>query len=145
MHRSLDSELVSENFTPDHACQLLTKLQSLDGDFRKVYFELIDLVDEEDALENEQATMDTLSVCLQALSTPTEPLIAPTADHRRPLSSKFSRTQTGLNQIDKVTGPICQMLRKCYTCNTPSRMDLQEMQSKAYLILETTTVKLSNV
>ena len=46
--------------TADHARQLLTKLQTLDSDFRRIHFELIDLIDEADtgALDTEQDTID---------------------------------------------------------------------------------------
>lgn len=48
--------------TPDRARQLLTKLQTLDSDFRTVHLELIDLIDEAntDALDAEQERLDKL-------------------------------------------------------------------------------------
>ena len=93
MHRLLILELVSEleetsdqPHTPDHARQLLTRLQSLDGDFQRLHFELIDLIDEKDTdtLETEQDIVDkhaddvSAIVCLQALSTPTDVVVPPT-------------------------------------------------------------------
>jgi hypothetical protein len=41
--------------TSNHARQLLTKLQSLDEDFKKHHFELIDKIDD---LEKEQTVLD---------------------------------------------------------------------------------------
>ena len=93
--------------TAEHARQLFTKLQALDGDFRKLHFELIDLTDDADTLEAEQATMDrhdddvsTLSVRLQVLlSTLADLIVTPTSDCRRPLSRKLSRVQGGLTRL----------------------------------------------
>ena len=44
----------------DSARQLLTKLQTLDSDFKRIHFDLIDLIDEADptTLDNEQAIFD---------------------------------------------------------------------------------------
>ncbi len=94
--------------TFDHARQLLTKLQSLDEEFRRLHFELIDLINEDDTLETEQATMDkhddvfTLTVRVRALLTPAESFFTHTApDDRKPLSRKLSRVQAGLNRINE--------------------------------------------
>ena len=63
--------------TPDHAHQLLTKLQSLDEDFKRHHFELTDIVDGDDNLEKEQTVLNkhdndvtSLLVRLQTLLTP---------------------------------------------------------------------------
>ena len=97
--------------TADHASQLLTKLQTLDSDFRRIHFELIDLIDEADtgALDTEQDTIDkldddvsSLTVRLEALTsmaTPAPALVAPPLD-RRPLTRKLSRIKSGLDRID---------------------------------------------
>lgn len=98
--------------TAEHARQLLTKLQTLDSDFRKIHFELIDLIDEEntEALDTEQGAIDkldddvfNLNARLEALLRPTMPVPAPVAPplDRRPLTRKLARVQTGLNRIDE--------------------------------------------
>ena len=102
--------------TPDCARQLLTKLQTLDSDFRTVHLELIDLIDEAntDALNTEQERLDKrdddvsgLTVRLEALMNPATPPTAPVAPplDRRPLTRKLARVQTGLNRIDEAITP----------------------------------------
>ena len=98
--------------TTDHARQLLTKLQTLDSDFRRIHFELINLIDEAntDALDTEQGIIDkldddvsSLTVRLEALirpATPTAVPVAPPLD-RRPLTRKLSCIETGLNRINE--------------------------------------------
>ena len=74
--------LADQPRTADHAQELLTKLQTIDSDFKKLHFELIDQIEEEDneTLEREQGVMDKfgddvsdLTVRLRALLTPTTP------------------------------------------------------------------------
>lgn len=105
--------------TRDHARQLLGKLRSLDEEFRRLHYELIDLIDEgsDDALEAEQATLDkhdddvaTLTVRVETLSMSTHHT---SADHARPavipdprkaLSRRLSRVEAGLKRIRDVVG-----------------------------------------
>jgi len=79
---------------------LLTKLQTLDSDFRRIHLELVDLIDEEDteALDAEQGAIDkldddvsSLTVRLQALVEPATVTTAPVAPplDRRPLNRKL--------------------------------------------------------
>lgn len=100
---------VDQPRTPDHARQCLTKLQSLDNDFRKVHMQVIDLIDEtdNDSLGAEQLIMDShddavanFTVKLESLITTT--IVAPTASttlDRRPSTRKLARIRTGLNRI----------------------------------------------
>ena len=115
--------------TPDRARQLLTKLQTLNSDFRTVHLELIDLIDEAntDALDTEQERLDKLdddvsglTVRLEALMNPATPPIAPVAPplDRRPLTRKLARVQAGLNRIDEAIAPTdtpveCALLSQC--------------------------------
>ena len=112
--------------TPDHARQLLTKLQSLDEDFKKHHFELIDIVDGDDNLESEQVVLDkhddhitSLSVCLHALLTPASTPVSPAADGRKLLSHKLSHLEAGLSRIDDLVStpsdpPIeISLLKQC--------------------------------
>ena len=81
---------------PDHARQLLGKLRSLNGEFRQLHYELIDLIDadNEEALETEQAVLDKhddnvamLTVCLETFFTSAGHASAPvTPDPHKPLS-----------------------------------------------------------
>lgn len=81
-------EAADQPRTPDHARQLLTKLQTLDSDFRTVHLKLIDLIDEAntEALDAEQERLDKLdddvsglTVRLEALTNPATPPTAPVA------------------------------------------------------------------
>ena len=93
----------------------MTKLQTLDSDFRTVHLELIDLIDEAntEALDADQERLDKLddvsglTVRLEALMNPATPPIAPVAPtlDRRPLTRKLARVQTGLNRIDEPIAP----------------------------------------
>lgn len=48
--------------------QMLKKLEDLDGDFRTHHLSLIDLVEDEETLETEQVTLDTMMmICLLSL------------------------------------------------------------------------------
>lgn len=86
----------------DHTRQfILTK--RLDEDFKKHHFELIDMIDDDDYLEREQAVLDkhddditSLSVRLQTLLTPSTTLVTPAADSRKLSSRKLSCLQAGL-------------------------------------------------
>ena len=82
----------------DPAHQLLTKLQTLDSDFKKAHFDLIDLIDEADttSLENEQAVINKFdddvsdyTVRLEALikRAPLATPVVPPPD-RRPLTRR---------------------------------------------------------
>ena len=65
--------------TPDRARQLLTKLQTLDSDFRTVHLELIDLIDEAntEALDAEQERLDKLDDDVSGLTVRLEALMNP--------------------------------------------------------------------
>ena len=96
------------------ACQLLTKLQTHDSEFRKAHFDLIDLIDEADttSLDNEQAIIDKFDDDISNYAARLETLIkrapvAPAAaatvappDRRSP-TRKMSRIRAGLEQVDK--------------------------------------------
>ena len=51
-------EITDQPRTADHASQLLAKLESLDGEFKAIHFEIIDLIDESEDLEKEQTVLD---------------------------------------------------------------------------------------
>ena len=55
-------ETTDQPRTPNHARQLLTKLQTLDSEFRTIHFQLIDLIDEAntEGLDAEQGRLDKL-------------------------------------------------------------------------------------
>ena len=82
-------ETADQPRTPDRARQLLTKLQTLDSDFRTVHLELIDKANTE-ALDAEQEGLDKLdddvSVRLEALMNPATLPTAPVDG--RPLTRK---------------------------------------------------------
>ncbi len=152
VHRSLVLDLVLENLRILWASLTLptmlvnccmTKLQSLDEEFRRLHFELIDLIDEEDTLETEQAIMDkhdddfsTLTVRVQALLTPAESVVTHTApDDRRPLSRKLSRVQAGLNRIDETvlttaTPVEHSLLRQCQEELSDYKKDLAALYNE---------------
>ena len=44
--------------TADHTSQLLAKFESLDGEFKAIHFEIINLLDESEDLEKEQTVLD---------------------------------------------------------------------------------------
>ena len=115
--RILELEGITDvNRIADSARQLLTKLQILDSDFKRIHFDLIDLIDEADTttLENEQAVIDKFDddvheriVRLETLlkRAPVAPLTTPAVPppDRRPLTRKMSRIRTGLGQVnDKI-------------------------------------------
>ena len=102
-------EISDQPRTPDHARQLLTKLRSLDEDFKKHHFELIDIIDGDEDLERVQSIIDkhddditSLSVRLQTLLAPskTKTPVAPAADGRKLLSRKLAHLESGLSRID---------------------------------------------
>ena len=115
-------ETTDQPRTPDHARQLLTKLQTLDSEFRTIHFQLIDLIDEAntEGLDAEQGRLDKLdddvaglTVRLEVLMNPATPPTAPVALplDRRPLTHKLARVQTGLNRIDEAIAPCCSLRR----------------------------------
>ena len=121
--------------TPDHARQLLTKLQSLDEDLRKKHhFELIDTIDGDDVLEKEQTVLDkhddditTFSVRLQTLLTPTKTVVTPTTDSRKLLSRKITRLEAGLSRTDNTISatPIePSLLKQCQEQLSDYKKDL---------------------
>ncbi len=82
--------------------------QATSAGCKRLHFELIDLIDEEDLLEAEQAVMDkhdddlaALTVRVQTLLGRTDSSVTTTADRRKPLSRKLSRVQAGLKRIDE--------------------------------------------
>ncbi len=93
---------VDQPRTADHARQLINKLQSIESDFKKLHFEIIDLIDEDDAdsMETEQGVIDKFDDDVSdVLMTPTSPGAVPVTppDRRR----KLSRIQTGFDRIDE--------------------------------------------
>ena len=95
------------------ARQLLAKLQTLESDYKTIHLQIVDLINEEDndALDAEQARLDTLdddvsglALRLEAMIAPTQPDVpdTPALDHR-PLNRKLARVQAGLNRIDEAT------------------------------------------
>ncbi len=102
---------VDQPRTADHAKQQLNKLQSIESDFKKLHFELIDLIDDEDedAMETEQGVIDKfdddvsdITIRLEVLMTVTPLGAAPvTRPDRRQLTRKLSRIQTGLDRINE--------------------------------------------
>ena len=107
--------LADQPRTADHAQELLTKLQTIDSDFKKLHFELIDQIAEEDneTLEREQGVMDKfdddvsdLTVRLHALLTSTTPTgVTAMALDRRPFTRKLSRVRAGLERIGGEVAP----------------------------------------
>ena len=94
--------------TPKHAQQLLEKLKSLDGEFRELHYEVIDLIDEggEDTIEAEQVILDKHDDDVAALTVHLESLLVATVsvpDIRKPLTRRLSRLQVGLRRIDDLT------------------------------------------
>ncbi len=95
---------VDQPRTADHAKQLLNKLQSIESDFKKLHFELIDLIDEEDedAMETEQGVIDKfdddvsdITIRLEVLMTVTPLGAVPvTLPDRRPLTRKLRISYT---------------------------------------------------
>ena len=83
---------------PDHAKQLITKLEGLDSDFKSHHFEVIDLINAEDeeALSREQDICDkqdddvtSLMVCLRLLAS--KPSAYPSS--HKTLSHKLARLE----------------------------------------------------
>lgn len=75
-------ETADQPRTPDHTRQLL---QSLNEDFKKHHFELIDKVDSDEALEKEQTVLAKhdeipLSIHLQTLLNPPKTVVPAAAD-----------------------------------------------------------------
>ena len=94
--------------TPKHAQQLLEKLKSLDGEFRELHYEVIDLIDEggEDTIEAEQVILDKHDDDVAALTVHLESLLVATAsvpDIRKSLTRRLSRLQVDLRRIDDLT------------------------------------------
>ena len=96
--------------TPDHARQLLARLQTLDADYRSLHLQIFDLISEGDAdtLDIEQRHLDqldddvsSLTVRLRALMQPMDAAPDATLLHRRPLTRRLARVQTGLNRIEE--------------------------------------------
>ena len=86
----------------DHARQLLSKLQTLDADYRALHLEIIDLIDEKEveALEAEQRHIDQLDDDVSDLTVKLQTLIAPStaapdapAIDRRSLNRRLGRVR----------------------------------------------------
>ena len=116
-------EITDQPRTADHASQLLAKLESLDGEFKAIHFEIIDLIDESEDLEKEQTVLDkhdddvsTLTIRLQALSNPKHAKTPSTVDIRKPISRKLTRLEKGLKSIDDIIStdaPERSMIQQC--------------------------------
>jgi uncharacterized coiled-coil DUF342 family protein len=122
-------ETTDQPRTADHASQLLAKLESLDGEFKSIHLEIIDLIDEPDDLEREQTVLDkhdddvsTLTIRLQALSTPKRAKTPPTVDLRKPLSRKLTRIEKGLKSIDDIVSTTAEA--------TPERSMIQQCREQ---------------
>ena len=50
-------EITDQPRTADHVSQLLAKLESLDGEFKAIHFE-IDLINESEDIEKEETVLD---------------------------------------------------------------------------------------
>ena len=103
--------------TSDRAQQLLTKLQTLESDYRTLNLQIVDLIAEEDteSLDAEQTLIDTLDDDVSDLTSRLEALFAPTradapaapALDRRSLNRRLARVRAGLDRIDvSVTADI---------------------------------------
>ena len=95
--------------TPKHARQLSEKLKSLDEEFRKLHYEVIDLIDDDgdSTVEAEQVILDKhdddvseLTVRLESLLTTA---VCPAVDARKSLSRRLSRLQAGSKRIRDIT------------------------------------------
>ena len=96
--------------TSDRAQQLLTKLQTLESDYRTLHLQIVDLIAEEDteSLDAEQTLIDTLDDDVSDLTLRLEALFAPTradspaapALDRRSLNRRLARIRAGLDRID---------------------------------------------
>ena len=87
------------------ARQLLEKLKSLDGEFKGLHYEVIDLIEDggEDSVEAEQVILDQHDDDVSALTVRLESLCiiadASTTDARKSLTRRLSRLQAGLQRI----------------------------------------------
>lgn len=82
----------------DHAKQLATKLKSLDADFKVIHLQIVDLIEEEEALSREQDTLDghddrvsRLTVRLQQLMAKIPPSIPPSDAGKKAVGRKLAR------------------------------------------------------
>ena len=107
-HVSNLKETADQSRTLDCARQLLTKLQTLDSDFRTFHLELINLIDEAntEALDTEQELLKLdddvsgLTVRPEALTNLATPPAAPVA-----LTRNLAHVETGLNCIEEAIAP----------------------------------------
>ena len=133
--------------TPDRAWQLLTKLQTLDSDFRTVHLELINEANTE-ALDAEQKCLDKLdddvsglTVRLEALINPATPPTEPVAPPRRPLTRKLARVQTGLNHIDEAIAPIDTPVDRALLSQYQEELQYIRVQKDSVTLYEELTAK----
>lgn len=95
--------------TPDHARQLVTRLEKLDSEFKSHHYQLIDLIDfaDEEALEQEQEVLDQFDDSVTALTVALQQLISTsssspsTSINRKTLSRKLSHLEKKLKSAEK--------------------------------------------
>ena len=97
----------------DRARQLVTKLDALDADFKSLYFQTVDLIDDKETeeLEREQQTLDKHDDDVTSLSVRLQQLIVkhsgPGATNaRKSLSRKLSRLERSLKAVDEALGAV---------------------------------------
>ena len=114
--------------TPNHAQQLMGKLKSLDEEFRRLHYDIVDLIEEEtDDSDAEQVILDKYDDDVAALTVRLESLCAtsstPTTNARKPLSRRLSRIRAGLKRIrDRIQDAF--VLMQCQEEATDFKQDL---------------------
>ena len=106
-------EMTDQPMTPDLVQAMTQKLNTLDAEFRKYHFELIDLIDDEETLAKEQETLDSHDDNVSALSTQMKQLMmacfSADSSKRKISSKKLSRLENNItsmrNTIDSFDGP----------------------------------------
>ena len=99
--------------TRDSARQMSSKLKEYDAEYKTAHLSLIDLVDDDGALEGEQATLDehedlvaALSVRIESLITLVDSPAATKIDERKVLSRRLKRLQDHLSVAETAIGSL---------------------------------------
>ena len=137
-------ELESEERSPktsDFAERLSTKLTQLDSDFREQHHALIDLIEEDDALEREQETLDTHDDLVTELSVRIKQIISSSArsdSSRKILQRKQTHVQKCIDSIttfvsdDSVTDADTCLLRQYEEKSSDINHDLARIRDSLH-------------
>ena len=119
--------------TPDECDQVLQKLEQLDADFRKYHFAIVDLTDDDEALDTEQEALnthdDTSHDHLRRLIAKSSASRTTESDTRRRLAKRLKHLEDNLtllaSQVDSTSAEsdVC-LVRQCENELNELKMEL---------------------